>query len=998
MNTPVIKRIAIVCFLIAAVLSLILALNRKKINLNPWQTKGMLEWCLYASGNGERLAMSGNGKESVVVVDNNDRLIYRLDANTGNKESFKNTVFITLDNENNLYVLDWNFGGVFTDNVERIIKYDENGRFVQELYAYRYLNEDNIFSIGKIKGIACSNNSIYFARLERDGFYLEEISTDGLFDVRTVAKYLYPNAMSDISYLHINPNIKRLAGVTKSGTIKQFDFSGNELGEWPAPPGTLPFMAVSDAHGNIIYSDILTYELNRIDTATGEHSVVVPAEEGIRYDEINYEGDTLYAAPNTEYILMLNDSGSKEALYSYTLPDTTVIVGRLMFIALILDALVWAGCIIGVVLLFRRISLSDKFKQIILATICIALGASVSAILIVRDMGNRITENTFSSLENISRMMSASIDTDVLTAIDSPSDWDTEEYQKLRADIMDLFTSLDFTGQTVYQEIWMERNGTVYSMYDTESTLGTYFPYDVYEDTYFKEVYETGKYIHEALPSASGSWIYVCGPIFDKNGKVVALIETGHSLNMILEQNRKMMIQTMLIVVSTAIVFLLFMIEMIVIANGRKNLIAAWKQSGGRDETFFPELLRAIVFFQFFANNLATALVPMYAANLYIPLFNLPREFIVTLPFTASVAMAITALFVVPAVLNRVGIKPLALFAGIFFTAGNILCWTATNVAFLALGYALTGFCSGTLVLVVNTIIGRQKDEASVTSGFAHFNASYLAGLNAGIVVGAIFAQFFSYRTVFLFAAMFSFVLFTIILYAANSKYMQNFFILSHKETAEESVEESSRAKGLSIVRFVFNPLALCILFLVLLPFMASASFIDYFVPIFGSEHGLTESNIGQLILLSGLLAILFGTSFCEYAAKKLRYKMIIIGALILNIAGLYLFSVSQTVPMLIVTVIIMAVANIFASTNIQSYYASLYQYYRVQPAQALSVFSAVENLAIGVGPVMFSYILANNIGGGIRIFALASLGCLIVFNIVAVIFWHNKRSEAQAR
>lgn len=140
--------------------------------------------------------------------------------------------------------------------------------------------------------------------------------------------------------------------------------------------------------------------------------------------------------------------------------------------------------------------------------------------------------------------------------------------------------------------------------------------------------------------------------------------------------------------------------------------------------------------------NLASAILPIYAANLYQPLLRLPKEFVVTLPVFADMVCAALALLLIPLVIEKAGIRKISLMAAMLMVAANALCYFAPDTIFLAIGYALSRFAGGVLLLVINTVIGVQKDELDVDSGFTHFNASYLAGVNVGVVAGSILAQF----------------------------------------------------------------------------------------------------------------------------------------------------------------------------------------------------------------------------------------------------------------
>jgi predicted MFS family arabinose efflux permease len=833
------------------------------------------------------------------------------------------------------------------------------------------------------------------ARLGDEGFWIDRVQTANSGKPEEAAFIEYPQAFRDLMYFHINAETKHIAVVTKSGRIKQYTFSGELVSEWEALEGSLPYMVITDNENNIVYTDILTSEIGFIDTKSGERSSLFTAPEGSIYEGLDYAGGKLFAI-TYEQVLVRDEKGTVEIIDSYFYTGKNRIFHMVLFVILILDSLTALFLVTAFAVLIKKKGISATLKRILLIGICITAGAGIASVIIIKNMSDQYIQNTFTTLENVSRLMASTIDLSVL--VKSPSQYDNEAYLRQKDALKELFERTDFAGKHIYQGIWAEQDGTVYSMYDLEHALGSFYPYGDYEGSYYQEVYETGEYIHYAESIASGSWIFVCGPVFDDQGNVAALIETGYDQGQIRRQTRNMIIQTILIVIATTIAFLLIMIEFILIGNAYKQNKLEWSENAVLP--FRPELLRGIVFFQFFAANLATALLPIYADRLYEPVFNFPRELVVTFPFTANVIMVILSQLAIPKILKKIGIQQTGFVASLLFVAGNAFCFIAQNVIHLSMGYALIGFSGGTLVLVLNAIIGSQKKVEDVTSGFAHYNASYLAGINVGVVFGSIVAQFFTYRIVFLFAAVFSVVLLILYVFSIRSKYLCYFYQITREEPVDykqENYSEIRREKKFALLKFIFNPVVLVTLFMILLPYVASMSFTEYFLPIFGIDNGLTESNIGQLILLSGLFAILFGTSLCEYFAAKFSFKIIIGFSMILTAGAVYLFSLYVSVTMMIVAVVIIAIASIFALTNIQTYYATLYQDTLVPSITALSVYSMVENLALAVGPVVFSYILMSegNLTRGLRFFAAAMLGCLAVFVVISGIAGKKKRSKA---
>jgi predicted MFS family arabinose efflux permease len=438
-----------------------------------------------------------------------------------------------------------------------------------------------------------------------------------------------------------------------------------------------------------------------------------------------------------------------------------------------------------------------------------------------------------------------------------------------------------------------------------------------------------------------------------------------------------MIIQMVLMVAAGAIVLFFIMLELILILGAyQTNKTERLEQ---RPAVFHPELLRGILFFMFLANNLAGAILPLYSAALYRPVFNLPKAFIITLPFIAEPVFTVLALLVVPGIIGRFDLKRICLMGAIVTFIGHILCFIAPNILYLGFAYALIGFSGGTLILVINTIIGSQKSLEAVNQGFAHFNASYLSGINVGLVFGSMFAEFFPYRMVYLVSSLIAALLLAITIFSIRSNLVKHIYAVSSIKREYQGKE----GNPWGLFRFLLRPAVLGTLCLLVLPQMASMSFVSYFTPVYGISQGLQESNIGQLMLLNGLFAILFGTNLCAYVSRKCSLKGIMFFSLFLNGGAIYLFSVTMSVLMLVVTIGIIAVANIFTMTNMQTYYATLYQNdIQVSSTKALSIYTMVENMGLVIGPLIFSSIAANTITKGMKLFSLSVLVCLGIFMV----------------
>ena len=1045
------KKAKWILFIILTGITVFLYINRQYITFQPWVKIKTLDWIGSASGNGKAAAIIADASKSVTVVANDGEMLYKIYAGSNASRSFVSAELTELDYENNLYVLDKNFAGFLNESSERILKYSSNGTFLSVIYNHEYLNEDFIITKGKISGMASDGDVLYLVRLSHEGFFLESVDTANNNKAEVINFFPYPNAFRDFSYCRLNVKNQTLVWTTKSGNILQYSFSGLLMREIKADDNFSPYMTLSDDNDNFIYTDILQDIIGLIDNKTGERKILFssPVSDGYFYYYIQYFNGNIYASYGAEDILIINGNGEYSSIDSYFLNKNDLLFTYILFCLCIIDVLLFLLLLVWGIKFLLKQKASAIVRQIMLVGFCVIFGAGISSVIIIKELHSQTTENIFGELEKISKIMASSIDIDIISRVKSPRDFDSGEFRSFTENIYSICSNLDFDGKQFYIMIWQKRGDEIYIMYDLEYCTGTLYPFGKYEDSYVEMVYNSKSYerIKESL--SSGTWEYVIGPIFDKDGNPVAAIETGYNIQSVEEKNRTMIIQIALIVLASTVAFLLIVIEclsMFDAFNKRKKLhsgdnIIEVKQNAlknaityllnsykkefnkeghikiasrsygavinrlyttyktGLSSDFQPELLRAAAFFMYFSMNFASAILPLYSAELYIPLFNIPREFFITLPFVALSSFIVISLIIVPRLLAVTGVKRISYISAVIILAGNILCILADNIISLSLGYALIGLSCGAFSLIFNTIIGSQKNASDVNSGFAHLSASYISGLNAGVVCGAMIAQFFPYRLLFVFSALIAFLFLIMIVYSLRSNIFSSLYESTgmvtrlRKVTMVKDLIKNKNNENLTLIKFIFKPVVLCILFLAFVPYVISMNFSEYFMPVFAIENGLGEANIGQLMLLSGLFAILFSASLCRLMAKKVPVLLSVILPLLLNAAALFLFSLNVSVIMLIITIILLAIVNIFAFANIQTYFTLLYQESRISSVKALGLFSIVENLSMGVGPIIFSYIIANNISGGMKILSWVIAGGVVLLIIVSrfSVKWNNE-------
>ena len=495
-------------FILFLIFTLVLIFRRDDITLKPWITEQKLEKIGGINSNGKLTAIIADSAETVVVLNNKNEFLYKLNADL--KSSFVSAGFVEFDNKNNLYVYDKFFGGAFEENTERVIKFSPSGIFQGYVYSYSYRNMDFITTTGKIRAITSFGDYLYIVRVERDSFVLERVSSNFSSEEHEQVFYRYPNAFRDLYSCEIDADNYQIVWTTKARNVLYFNLYGEFL------------------------------------------------------HEITNADDTDFLIKSAEEFNIDSYTWSKSGLFFRWFVFVILMVNLIIFISLL-----------GLGLIFLpKLKLSSIYKKIIIVSVFIILGSAVFFTVVRKSIENQYVKNTYNELENIIRLISASIDSDVITSLNTRSQFNDEEYLEFCGYLRKVFSEMRFEGKQVYLIIWMERGGVVYSMYDLEYAWGLFYIWGDYKDSFLEYIYNTGNFNPSIVKDTAGTWISNAGPMFDKDDKIVASIEIGYNIRSVEEAERTLMIQVAVIVLSVSAAFFLFLVAFILMFDAhRKNKI-----------------------------------------------------------------------------------------------------------------------------------------------------------------------------------------------------------------------------------------------------------------------------------------------------------------------------------------------------------------------------------------------------------------------------------------
>lgn len=466
-------------------------------------------------------------------------------------------------------------------------------------------------------------------------------------------------------------------------------------------------------------------------------------------------------------------------------------------------------------------------------------------------------------------------------------------------------------------------------------------------------------------------------------------------------------------------------------------------------------VIRPLAFIVFTSLYMSTAFIPVLMKSLYVPLFGLSEKVVIGLPISAELLFMAIASLSAGYMVDRRGWKPVFTLGCLILAVGTIasgLAWEP--VGFIA-ARALAGLGFGCALMSMQAFVVTAPSDAAKNDALAALNSGAYAGINCGVVVGAMLADRLGFAQVF-------FVAFALVGVAAlfAIKMLHNVRVSSASPSvsaeagavpavpaadasavapllelgastppataiaadADRAAEQAaatvssgqnvadsgnppvitmSRKERLELLRlerlsskksvggFIGNMNVITYFLFLLIPLSICSMFLYYFFPVFAEEGGLSPSNIGRAFLLYGLCIVYLGPLLSGMAERWLGSKFAVSFAAALVISALLMFAAVPTLPVAIIAVVMLGVAEGFGLTASINYYIGLRAARWLGEGKAMGYWSLVENFGQMIGPMLLGALLVLGDASAISIIGMMMAGALTMF-------WLTSRKEKQ--
>jgi MFS family permease len=876
--------------------------------------------------------------------------------------AFYNAYDTAAEDARSLFVHDvvWDSSGMSVA-FERILEFDKSSGSPRG-EAYR-LNrgEDgtgsDLSGLIALRALKFGNGKLWFVQKGKDRFTLYSL-VPGEKPVAERA-VRYEDALMSLDDFEIDIAGVRIFFADKAGVIKVS--GGDEIKTLFSPVSgisakdfSLPYRLSFDGT-ELYFADIGKRSVMRLEG--GNRAKAVFGGWGVSgvpplYHSVHSRGDLLTVAGENSVVSLAPDG--REIFQVSSLPPGRRIV--LLRICFWVSALVLlASSLLAVIAVFRSIR-GGKIRGkegLSLAIITSVISTFIAiAPTILESMETFGKDEIMNRMSYVAEMSSKILDTEAFAGIRTPQDYKGPAYRKFRISLSELVDRENEWNERIYCDVFKFDDGIQYSVCFLDGTIGAFANPRGIDDSGGRVIAESGEWIKDMnYQDASGTYMFLRGPIYGSDGGVLGGIEIGvevRSLEDSIFALSKDLIIRSLLMLALALFIVSEILAYIPLAKKRAETEARG------DEKIPSRYFRPLTFLVFLAFNLPTAFLPNYALKMGGSFMGFSPNISSVLPISVSDVMLTVAPLLSPFLIACLGHRLSFFISFVLCAAGYAICAAAATIAPLIAGMGILGFGVGGLFTLLQTCVASKSDAGERERDFLSYTSSSFSGMNCGIMIGGILAADFGQKAVFSSGAF---------LWAAV---MTAFLILTGKtmekgaETRMKTTTLTPDQAGSPPVRapFAFPRGILAFLFLSFLPFTMYSGFMYYLVPVFGNQAGFSDAELSLVFVFFGIGIMFLGPKIADMVrGKNVKISYFLWLALIMELYGMLCFAFRQSAAAMVLAVFILGGAYGIGNAYFPLYLTEMPEAGTLREGGAMALFNFTESLGFAAAPVIFSVI-----------------------------------------
>lgn len=905
-----------------------------------------------ALGSNEYTYVIDNGKKTVLVLDEDRKLIQKI-VGGSEKTEFFYAEKVCGDASGNVYIAD-TISGKEGNRIEkeRIIKITPNGEGTV-LVTFDYSNNENVpLQYGDILKLQEYENDIYFLKEEKEKIVIYKIAATTQ-QVQRLEEYACPYYVSDASYDVKNHT---LFITTRLGEICFFHNSKDGWEELPVYAKNQMPWSIAAVDGEVYFTDLKAKGIYKYSLHAAAKPKLVYQNETVLYAlSCSAGGKYVQATDNAIYYQLDTDTNQVNSYEQcLTRKRITGLFYWLIRMLLILE-------IIGIIVLVIRKVLREIPNKSGMGRIALVVGASIIVSVIasystVSVLMSRHDEMIESNMQVFAESLRLHIDEEILKELEQVSDYRSKEYMQLK-ERLDQQIEVGYEKGVYYYYILSTTDGTyINCLMDYEDSMGCGHPLYLYGENEYTSVFTTGESYMVSEMSSYGSWMFILLPILDDSGKVVAELEVGSNLDALMQQKNDLVKENIITVLCSCGVMIMLILEAVFAISFYEKRRSIVRENWDITQQM-P--IRIMVFLVYVTDSMQDAFIAILCSRLYADNLPISREMAIALPMSLQLLMAAVFSMVGGAFVGKLGIKKnmqLGLLSQLF---GFAICMFIPDYIGILVGKLFIGTGMGIVYVTCNTMASMGGSNAFVEDAFADVSAGVLSGVTIGAGIGSIVLSFANYRAVYLVG---------VVLLGAGV-----LLTFSSKNLKIEA-KSGEKVNTADILKFVGNRNVLLFFLCILVPFMMALSYREYFFPLYVEQFGIDEVQIGRIYLGCGVLVLYIGPFLSKRILKIFGAQKSILFASLCMIGNMALFVFFPNLYSVMFGMVMFALIISFAYTCQYTYFESMKECAQVGMGNAMGIYSMFENVGQTLGPIVYGAALMLGNRKGIMVLFLSML------------------------
>ncbi len=426
---------------------------------------------------------------------------------------------------------------------EQIVQISADGSKSRILYNIDYKEQDQLLRVGKLQSLSIEDNELFFFRKEEGSASLLKLLLDGnsiatatpeTMSTVELPKDRYLNELTGNQESQFYFTSKRglLFAVTNGEIAKLYPQSLE--GQFNFPVGIVTADDVNlyfiDYHDGAIKRVNTSVDGNPVEDVLTLHMLVErsPEIEWSDFTHISIDKDHIMVS-TSDQVIQLNTKGAivdVQDSYRYSYLVIAQRIGYWLLLLVLIAVVVYTTRFIYVDIMKRKMFLLLKQLAVILPVVLISMGGLSYSVY--SSFALEMKDDTYKQLKLLAGNGKYLVDGDYLEKLNSPLDYKSEDYITIKQRVNEVFSRAGADRDGLYNTIYRYIDGELYIVMDDDDSVTMFQPFELNDEN--RLVLEKGEIILGEWEDSGGEWMYALGPLYNSNGDIIGIYETGKDM------------------------------------------------------------------------------------------------------------------------------------------------------------------------------------------------------------------------------------------------------------------------------------------------------------------------------------------------------------------------------------------------------------------------------------------------------------------------------------